>query len=115
MDVQYPLVLLTNGRIHTLDPSDSIVDALGVRDGRIAFAGRRADVKLVLIPREELERLLGEARDAGFQACVHAIGDRANTLALGAMERVGVAGRRFGIEHGQVLTPSDVPRFTGSG
>jgi predicted amidohydrolase YtcJ len=37
-------VLLTNGRIHTLDAVDSVVDTLVVRDGRVAFAGRRADV-----------------------------------------------------------------------
>jgi predicted amidohydrolase YtcJ len=70
---------------------------------------------LVLIPPEELRRLLGEARDAGFQACVHAIGDRANTLALDAMEATGVAGRRFRIEHAQVLTAADVPRFAALG
>jgi predicted amidohydrolase YtcJ len=70
---------------------------------------------LVLIPPDELERLVREARDAGFQACVHAIGDRANTLALDAMERVGVAGRRFRIEHAQVLTPADIPRFAQLG
>jgi predicted amidohydrolase YtcJ len=66
---------------------------------------------LVLIPPDELLRLLAEARDTGFQACVHAIGDRANTLALDAMEKTGVAGLRFRIEHAQVLTESDVPRF----
>ena len=70
---------------------------------------------LVLIPPEELLRLLGEARDAGFQACVHAIGDRANTLALDAMEKIGVAGRRFRVEHAQILTSADVPRFARLG
>jgi predicted amidohydrolase YtcJ len=70
---------------------------------------------LVLIPPDELERLLRDARDTGFQACVHAIGDRANTLALDAMERVGVAGRRFRIEHAQVLAPADIPRFARLG
>ena len=70
---------------------------------------------LVLIPPDELERLLREARDAGFQACVHAIGDRANTLALDAMERIGVAGRRFRVEHAQILTAADVPRFRALG
>jgi predicted amidohydrolase YtcJ len=70
---------------------------------------------LVLIPPEELERLVREARDTGFQACVHAIGDRANTLALDAMERVGVAGRRFRIEHAQILTEDDIPRFARLG
>ncbi|HKX01096.1 MAG TPA: amidohydrolase, partial [Methylomirabilota bacterium] len=37
-------MLLTNGRIHTLDAAGSVVDTLVVRDGRVAFAGRRADV-----------------------------------------------------------------------
>ena len=70
---------------------------------------------LVLIPPDELDRQLREARDAGFQACVHAIGDRANTLALDAMEKLGVAGRRFRVEHAQVLMDSDVPRFRALG
>jgi hypothetical protein len=69
----------------------------------------------VLIPPKELERLLAEARDARFQACVHAIGDRANTLALDAMEKVGVAGRRFRVEHAQILTADDLPRFARLG
>jgi predicted amidohydrolase YtcJ len=37
-------VLLINGRIHTMDAAGSVVDCLVVRDGRVAFAGRRVDV-----------------------------------------------------------------------
>jgi hypothetical protein len=37
-------VLLSNGRIHALGPGDRVVDTLVVRTGRVAFAGRRADV-----------------------------------------------------------------------
>ncbi len=37
-------MLLTNGRVYTLDAADTVVDTLVVRDGRIAFAGRRQDV-----------------------------------------------------------------------
>jgi predicted amidohydrolase YtcJ len=37
-------VLLTNGRIHTMDAAGSVVDSLVVRDGRVAFAGRRGDI-----------------------------------------------------------------------
>ena len=70
---------------------------------------------LILIPPDELLRFLAEARDANFQACVHAIGDRANTLALDALEKTGVAGRRFRIEHAQVLTARDIPRFAALG
>ena len=39
-------MLLTNGRIYTLDASDAVVDTLVIRDGRVAFAGRRADVNV---------------------------------------------------------------------
>jgi len=37
-------VLLTNGRIHLMDAASSVVDSLVIRDGRVAFAGRRADI-----------------------------------------------------------------------
>jgi hypothetical protein len=37
-------MLLTSARISLLDAQDSVVDSLVVRDGRIAFAGRRGDV-----------------------------------------------------------------------
>ncbi len=37
-------MLLTNGRIYTLDARHPVVDTLVVREGRIAFAGRRGDV-----------------------------------------------------------------------
>jgi predicted amidohydrolase YtcJ len=91
--------------------------ALGSRGAALhsPYCDDPANLGLVLIPPEELRRLLGEARDTGFQACVHAIGDRANTLALDAMEDTGVAGRRFRIEHAQVLTAADVPRFARLG
>src|SRR5207247_1668773 len=39
-------VLLTNGRIYTLDASDAVVDTLVIRDGRVVFAGRRADANV---------------------------------------------------------------------
>jgi predicted amidohydrolase YtcJ len=39
-------MLLSNGRIYTLDPKERVVDSLVVRAGRVLFAGRRADVNL---------------------------------------------------------------------
>src|SRR5262249_32246128 len=39
-------MILSNGRIYTLDARDRIVDTLVVRDGRVAFAGRRGDVSV---------------------------------------------------------------------
>lgn len=37
-------MLLTNGRIHTMDAVGSVVDSLVVREGRVVFAGRRGDI-----------------------------------------------------------------------
>src|SRR3989442_10446659 len=39
-------MLLTNGRIYLMDAWDTVVDTLVVRDGRVAFAGRRVDVNV---------------------------------------------------------------------
>ena len=70
---------------------------------------------LVLLDRAELVRLTREALAHGFQVCVHAIGDRANTLTLDAFEAVLAAGPRpaapLRVEHAQILTLADIPRF----
>jgi predicted amidohydrolase YtcJ len=61
---------------------------------------------------EELVRLMRRAVDHGILPAVHAIGDRANTLALDAFADVGCHGR---IEHAQLLTAADLPRFAELG
>ncbi|MDF2265227.1 amidohydrolase [Streptomyces coacervatus] len=63
-------------------------------------------------PYEELVRLMRHAVGHGVLPAVHAIGDRANTLALDAFAAVGCPGR---IEHAQLLTAADVPRFAELG
>jgi predicted amidohydrolase YtcJ len=110
--------------------------ALGSRGAALhaPYCDDPQNVGLLLIPPDELERLVGEAAGHGFQVCVHAIGDRANTLALDVFERVMARGLghdarprpgsarsaspmhagsryRFRIEHAQILTESDIPRF----
>src|SRR5258705_364382 len=57
-------MLLTNGRIYTLDGRGTIADTLVVRDGRVAFAGRRADVNAA--PGEEIVDLGGRAALPGL-------------------------------------------------
>lgn len=70
---------------------------------------------LLLLPPEELERMTREAAERGFQVCVHAIGDRANTLTLDTFEHVlrevPRSDRRFRVEHAQHLRLSDISRF----
>jgi predicted amidohydrolase YtcJ len=91
--------------------------ALGSRGAALhdAYCDDPGNTGLVLVPGEEVERLTLEAGALGFQMCVHAIGDRANTLVLDAYERalarVPRPDHRLRVEHAQILTERDVPRF----
>jgi predicted amidohydrolase YtcJ len=62
--------------------------ALGSRGAALhdAYCDDPGNTGLVLIPPDEITRLTLEAAALGFQVCVHAIGDRANTLTLDALE-----------------------------
>ena len=76
---------------------------------------------LLLIPAEELARLTDQAVERGFQVCVHAIGDRANTLTLDTFEQtlarhpVEARRARLRVEHAQILAETDIPRFRALG
>lgn len=83
------------------------------------------------IPRrapEELTRMVVERAQAGFQIALHAIGDRANRMALDGFEAAAktrssasadASGNaqtsRHRIEHAQVVAPSDFARFHALG
>jgi predicted amidohydrolase YtcJ len=66
----------------------------------------------LLVPPEELVPLLTKAAGAGLSCAVHAIGDRANHLALRAFAESGAAGS---IEHAQLLDVGDLSRFAELG
>jgi predicted amidohydrolase YtcJ len=67
------------------------------------------------IPEGKLKQNIKDADRAGLQCSVHAIGDKANNIALDYFEEVakenGPRDRRFRIEHAQHLIPADVSRF----
>ncbi len=64
---------------------------------------------------DKLRTMAIERDKAGFQLNFHAIGDRANRVALDVFEAVAKANgsrdRRDRVEHAQVLAPEDLPRF----
>ncbi len=67
---------------------------------------------MLTVPPETLLPLMRRASGARIVPTVHAIGDHANTLALDAFEQLGIGGR---IEHAQLLSESDYPRFAQLG
>ncbi len=69
-------------------------------------------------PRETMVAAMRKAKAAGAQVAVHAIGDAGNRRALDCMEEVlGPArtDRRWRIEHAQILSDADLPRFAALG
>jgi predicted amidohydrolase YtcJ len=163
-------LVLTGGRIYTLDGARPVVSALAVRNGRVAFIGSDGEALLAggplarvidlqgktVVPGlidahahllslgnslrrvslsgaksydEVIARVVAWSKDAlpgewirgrGWdQVDVHAIGDRGNRIVLDAFEAalraVPVVDHRFRIEHAQVLSPQDIPRFARLG
>jgi predicted amidohydrolase YtcJ len=94
--------------------------ALGSRGAALhsPYCDDPANTGLVLVPPEDVERLTREVSARGFHVWVHAIGDRANTMVLDVFERVRADGgppSRLRVEHAQILTPADIPRFARLG
>jgi len=69
--------------------------------------------------REEIEDAAMRAAESGWQLATHAIGDAANRAVLDAYEkalaRFPDRDHRFRIEHAQVVSPQDLPRFAELG
>ncbi|WP_291377481.1 amidohydrolase family protein [Demequina sp.] len=62
--------------------------------------------------RGDLERILADARDVGFDVALHAIGDRAVSEALDAFAASGAGGS---VEHAQMVREADVARMAALG
>ncbi|RKH22278.1 amidohydrolase [Corallococcus praedator] len=74
---------------------------------------------LLLLSPEELEARAQAFMGRGFQVCIHAIGDRANTLVVDVLlrgaERTGTQALRHRVEHAQILRPEDIQRLGAAG
>jgi predicted amidohydrolase YtcJ len=76
------------------------------------YAGAPGEFGMLTVSPDRLVELMRRASAAGIEPAVHAIGDRANAIALDAFEAVGCQGR---IEHAQFLRTADLPRFAALG
>jgi predicted amidohydrolase YtcJ len=70
---------------------------------------------MTMAPDEIYAQTLAASR-AGFQTCIHAIGDRGNRVAMDTFERVqsevsGARNLRMRNEHAQILDAAEIPRF----
>jgi hypothetical protein len=78
---------------------------------------------LLVTPPERLDEVARQAREKGWQLWIHAIGDRGNRVALDAFRKAAGTlpaksvrdADRPRVEHAQVITPEDLPRFGREG
>jgi predicted amidohydrolase YtcJ len=91
--------------------------ALGSRTAAmlVPYSDDSSTSGIMIMEPEKIRALAIERDKAGFQLNLHAIGDRANRVALDAFEAAAKANgprdRRDRIEHAQVVARSDIPRF----
>ena len=95
--------------------------ALGSRGAALLapYSDDAGNTGLLVTPPRELQSIATQALRRGFQVGVHAIGDRGNRVVLdaydAALKAVPVADHRFRIEHAQVISLDDIPRFAKMG
>jgi predicted amidohydrolase YtcJ len=95
--------------------------ALGSRGAALLapYSDDHGNTGLLVTPPAELQRIATGALRRGFQVAVHAIGDRGNRVVLdaydAALKAVPTADHRFRVEHAQVISPQDIPRFATLG
>lgn len=91
--------------------------ALGSRGAAMIepYADEPGNTGLLFSSEEELTDMILKTASGGYQTNVHAIGDRANRMVLNAFEnvkdRLGNRGLRHRIEHAQIVSLQDIPRF----
>jgi predicted amidohydrolase YtcJ len=91
--------------------------ALGARGASLleSYSDNPETTGLVQNSEDELTRLIEKAGAKGYQVAIHAIGDGGNRSTLNAVERAQktLPGKdlRSRIEHAQILSPADIPRF----
>ena len=114
---------LAGGRLAVRAVKLFVDGALGSRGALLLepYADRPDSRGLAQAEPEALYQDVLRAAQAGFQPCVHAIGDAGVRRVLDAFER---AGRELGpafralrprVEHAQVISPDDLPRFAALG
>ncbi len=94
--------------------------ALGSRGAwlKAPYADAPGQTGLSFLKDDQLLNLMSRGSMDGFQIAVHAIGDRADSQVLDAIDEMAVTykgDRRWRIEHAQIFDPVDLPRLGKNG
>ena len=110
------------GLVHVRGVKMYMDGALGSRGAALlAPYNDAASNGLLVTPPDQLRAMLANARARGVQVATHAIGDRGNRLVLDAYrdtfanDPAALRAARWRIEHAQIISPPDIPRFAAQG
>jgi len=112
-----PRSALYDGRIWVRSIKLYADGALGSRGAALLapYSDDHGNSGLLVTPPAEIQRIATAALRRGFQVGVHAIGDRGNRVVLdaydAALKAVPTSDHRFRVEHAQVISLQDIPRF----
>jgi predicted amidohydrolase YtcJ len=125
-DIRYytrrgPRIGLYDGRIWVRAIKTYADGALGSRGAALLtdYSDDPGNTGLLVNKPAHLQQVAELGLRSGFQVSTHAIGDRGNRVALdafaAALRAVPTVDHRFRIEHAQLLSPQDIPRFSELG
>lgn len=102
--------------LYTIRSVKAFIDgALGSRGASLLkpYNDDPTNCGLVLITFDEFLELAEQCNQSGFQLCTHAIGDNGNRIVLDVYDKKikNVQNHRWRIEHAQMVTDEDIPRF----
>jgi predicted amidohydrolase YtcJ len=113
-----PVINYAGGRLSVRAIKIGADGALGSRGAALLepYSDEPSTTGSMTTPPEEIYAQTLAASRAGFQTCIHAIGDRGNRVAMDVIERVqnevpGARSLRMRNEHAQILDAAEIPRF----
>lgn len=112
-----PINSYANDRLALRSVKISADGALGSRGAAMKepYSDDPGNRGLLFYDQEELNKMVDKSISNGYQTNIHAIGDRANDVVLNAFEQAkeefGEQELRHRIEHAQIVSLEDIPRF----
>lgn len=112
-----PINSYANDRLALRSVKISADGALGSRGAAMKepYSDDPGNRGLLFYEQDELNDMVDKSISNGYQTNIHAIGDKANEVVLNAFEQAieefGDQGLRHRIEHAQIVSLEDIPRF----
>jgi len=116
-----PIIAEGNHRLSMRAIKLSIDGALGARGAALLapYSDEPQSTGVIRVPPDQVYEIVRQSLQSGFTAALHAIGDRANRIALDAVEKIlqenPLQDHRVRIEHAQIVALEDIPRFAQLG